>query len=257
MKFRLVGTGTLVPDGARGPAGFLVEEGATRLLVDGGSGTLGRLASAGIDARELDGGVYSHRHLDHTGDLAPLLFALRVGIDRPRDRDYPIWAGEGFRAFLDGLRGVYGGWIVSERFDVPVCELPLDGPGHALLPGGIRLDTLPARHSGGALHLRFTSPGGATVVFSGDTGPSENLARLAAGVDLLVTECAVPGPDPWDAHLSPDDVAAVLDQARPKRAVLTHFYPGMDERSALARAGRAGVPTIRGQDGDVFELRAH
>lgn len=254
MRFHLVGTGTLVPDAERGPAGFLVEHGGTRILVDGGSGTLGRLARMGIDARTLDGGVYSHRHLDHTGDLAPLLFALRVGIDVPRTRDYPIWAGAGFTEFLDGLRAVYGSWIVSTQFDVPVRELPLDGPGHAVLPGGIHLDTLPARHTGGALHLRFTSPEGATVVFSGDTGPSEALAELARGVDLLVTECAVPGPDAYDAHLCPDDVASVLAIARPRRAVVTHFYPGMDERPVLARLAREGVPVSRGVDGQVLEV---
>lgn len=254
MNFVLLGTGTLVPDAQRGPAGFLVEHGATRVLVDGGSGTLQRLARHGVDARRLDGGVYSHRHLDHTADLAPLLFALRVGIDVPRDRDYPIWAGAGFVEHLARLDAAYGDWIRSDRFAVPVHELPLDGPGHAVLPGGLTLDTLPARHTGGALHLRFTSVEGATVVFSGDTGPSENLALLARGVDLLVTECAVDGPDVYDAHLCPEDVAAVLDAARPRRCVVTHLYPGLDERAVLARVGRSGVPVERGFDGQVCQL---
>lgn len=253
-RFVLLGTGTLVPDTERGPAGFLLEAGGARILVDGGSGTLQRLKRAGVDARELDAGVYSHRHIDHTGDLPPLLFAMRVGIERPRHRDYPIWAGEGFREFLGGLHGVYGSWIHSERFAVPVQELPLDGPGTALLPGGVRLDTLPARHTGGALHLRFTTPEGRTVVFSGDTGPSEALATLSAGVDLLVTECASDGPDPWDAHLSPEDVAEVVRAARPRRVVLTHLYPGLDPTRALAVVAEAGAPVERGWDGMAVEL---
>lgn len=254
MNFVLLGTGTLVPDEERGPAGFLVEQGETRLLVDGGSGTIGRLKRYGVDCRDLDGGVYSHRHLDHCGDLAPLLFTLRVGLDRPRTRDYPIWAGGGFVDFLAGLRSVYGAWLHSDAFGVPIHELPLDCAGHALLPGGVLLDTLPARHSAGALHLRFTSPEGGTVVFSGDTGPSENLARLAEGVDLLVTECAVPGRDPWDSHLSPDDVAAVIDAAHPRRVILTHYYPGLDPEDALARVRRTGVPVERGTDGQVVRV---
>jgi ribonuclease BN (tRNA processing enzyme) len=219
------------------------------LLVDGGSGTLGRLHAAGVDARLLDGGIYSHRHLDHTGDLGPLLFALRVGIDVKRRRDYPIWAGAGFRGFLGELRTVYGEWLQTSEFGVPVAELPLDGPGTAALPGGLRLDTLPANHGAGALHLRFTSPGGASVVFSGDTGPSENLARLAAGVDLLVTECAVPEPDPWGAHLCPADVLRVIDDARPARTLVTHFYPDMDEAETLARLRSSGRQVDRAYDG--------
>jgi ribonuclease BN (tRNA processing enzyme) len=251
VRFVLLGTGTLVPDADRGPAGFLVEDGATRILVDGGSGTLQRLARHGVDARDLDGGVYSHRHLDHCGDLAPLLFTLRVGADRPRRRDYPLWGGEGLREFLTGLRDVYGHWIASDHFDVPVVELPLDGPGHAELPGGVRLDTLPARHSAGALHLRFTGTDGFTVVFSGDTGPNENLARLSDGVDLLVSECAAVERDPWDSHLSPDDVAAIVDAARPRRVVLTHFYPGCDREAARKTVARCGVPVEIGVDGQV------
>lgn len=256
MRFHLLGTGTLLPDPHRGPAGFLAEIPGARVLIDGGSGTLQRLARHGVDARDLDAGIYSHRHLDHCGDLAPLLFAMRVGIDRPRRRPYPIWAGQGFRAFLDGLEAVYGGWIRTPAFQADVHELPLDGPARADLPGGLRLDTRPAVHSGGALHLRLSAPGGATAVFSGDTGPSRELIELARGVDLLVCECASQGPDPWNSHLSAEDVADLLAQARPRRAVLTHFYPGVDVEAALARCRSTGVPVSRGEEGEIIELEA-
>lgn len=254
MRFVLLGTGTLVPDVDRGPAGFLVDTPEAKILVDGGSGTLQRLKRYGVDARDLDAGVYSHRHLDHCGDLGPLLFAMRVGIERPRRRPYPIWAGEGFRGFLDQLEGAYAGWIRSDNFAAEVHELSLAGAGTALLPGGIRLDTLPARHSAGALHLRFTGPQGQTVVFSGDTGPSANLIALAAGVDVLVCECASDGPDPWDSHLWPSEVAAIAAAAQPKRLILTHFYPGIDPEAAISLIAATGVPVERGVDGQVLEL---
>jgi ribonuclease BN (tRNA processing enzyme) len=253
MRFHLLGTGTTLPDATRGPAGFLVEDGATRILVDGGTGTIGRLAGIGVDARDLDAGVYSHRHVDHCGDLVPLLFTMRVGIDKPRSRDYPIFAGAGFREFHAGLERVYGRWIVPPDCDVPITELSLDGPDGADLPGGVRLDTLPAVHSAGALHLRFTGRDGFTVVFSGDTGPSDNLARLATGVDVLVTECAVPDADPWGSHLAPPEVAAIVAAARPRRVVLTHFYPMVDEAEALRVVRATGIPVERGYDGQVLE----
>jgi ribonuclease BN (tRNA processing enzyme) len=253
VRFHLVGTGTTVPNAERGPAGFLVEQGETRVLVDGGSGTMGRLARMGVDARTLDAGVYSHRHVDHCGDLVPLLFTMRVGAELPRTRDYPIWAGEGFRPFFQGLEGVYGSWIQPSGWRIPITELSLGGPDGADLPGGIRLDTLPAVHSAGALHLRFTAPDGYTVVFSGDTGPSENLARLAAGVDVLVTECAVPEPDPWNAHLTAAQVATIVDAARPRRVVLTHLYPMVDPAAALRTVAATGIPVERGCDGQVLE----
>ena len=249
MKFTILGSGTLVPDADRGSAGFLVQERGANLLVDGGSGTIMRLKHVGVDARELDGGVYSHRHVDHCADLVPILFALKVGVELPRTRDYPIWAGDGFHSFLEGLYATYGAWIRSDKWATRVTELSLHGPSSDLLPGGVRLDTLPANHSAGALHLRFISPTGFTVVFSGDTGPNENLAKLAEKADLLVTECAVPGKDPWDSHLSPSDVAAIVDQAKPRRVILTHLYPDNDPVAAVACVARAGVPVERGYDG--------
>ncbi|HNC99964.1 MAG TPA: MBL fold metallo-hydrolase, partial [Myxococcota bacterium] len=139
MKFVLLGTGTLVPDAERGPAGFLVEQGESRILVDGGSGTMQRLARYGVDARSLDAGVYSHWHLDHCGDLAPLLFAMRVGIGGMRREQYPIWAGQGFGEFLGKLEAAFPGWIRSDAFGARVSELSLQGPDQALLPGNIRL----------------------------------------------------------------------------------------------------------------------
>ncbi len=252
MRFTLVGTGTTVPDATRGPAGFLVESNGARILVDGGTGTIGRLAGLGVDARELDAGVYSHRHVDHCGDLVPLLFTMRVGVDKPRGRDYPIWAGTGFRAFYGALEAAYGSWIQPEDWKVQLTELTLEGPDGADLPGGVRLDTLPAVHSAGALHLSFTGPSGYRVVFSGDTGPSEALSRLALDADVLVTECAVAATDAWNSHLSPADVAEIVAAARPKRVVLTHLYPGVDPEEALRVVRATGVPTERGHDGQVL-----
>ncbi len=252
MRFHLVGTGTTLPDATRGPAAFLVEEGDTRILVDGGTGTIRSLARMGVDARTLDAGVFSHRHVDHCGDFVPLLFTMRVGMDIPRTRAYPVWAGTGFRAFYEGLRTVYGKWIEPTGGPIPIHELSLQAADGADLPGGIRLDTLPAAHSAGALHLRFTDPSGFTVVFSGDTGPSENLIRLAAGVDVLVTECAAGERDPWNSHLAPDDVAAIVREARPRRVVLTHLYPMVDPEVALATVRATGIPVERGVDGQVL-----
>lgn len=254
MRFVVLGSGTTLPDAERGPAGFLVESDGARVLVDGGSGTIQRLARHGVDARDLDGGVYSHRHLDHCGDLAPLLFTLRVGIDKPRTRDYPIWAGAGFAAYLGELERLYPGWLRTDAYGIPVSELPLDGPGAARLPGGVRLDTLPAKHGQGALHLKFTGPDGGSVVFSGDTGWSDHLVTLAAGVDVLVTECAATTRSEHD-HLNPDEVAELVDAARPKRVVLTHLYPGVDPARALERVRSTGVPVERGFDGQVLTPR--
>jgi ribonuclease BN (tRNA processing enzyme) len=246
LAFTVVGSGTALPDAERGSAGFLVQSGSTRLLVDGGSGTLQRLARMGVDATTLDGGVYSHRHIDHTGDLTPLLFAMCV--PPKREAPYPIWAGEGFADFLAALTAVYGKWVQPDG-GVPLTELPLDAPGQADLGGGLRLRSRPAAHSAGALHLRFES-GEHSVVFSGDTGPSEALVELASGADLLVVECAGSEDAPIPGHLWPSAVRDLVAAARPGQVWLTHFYPDVDEQRALSIVAEAGVSVRRAADGD-------
>lgn len=254
MRFTILGSGTTIPDAGRGPAGFLLERDGARVLIDGGGGTIQRLARAGVDARDLDGGVYSHRHVDHCGELVPILFTMRVGADKPRLRDYPIVAGAGFAEFLAQLKAVYPGWLEGRQWSPKVTELPLDGPGEARLPGGVTLRTLPANHSAGALHLRFETPEGRSLVFSGDTGPSENLVTLTRGADVLVTECAVEPNDAYGGHLCAEDIAQIVRAARPGRVLLTHFYPGVDVERALRLVAAEGVEVRRAEDGDVVTL---
>ncbi len=251
MKFTVLGSGTPRPVADRGPAGFVVEFGkgaaAQRFLVDGGSGTLQRCARAGVDPCELDGGFYTHRHPDHCADLAPLLFAMRVA---GRSRDYPIWAGEGFAVFFELIGGVYGRGVALRGAEVVVHELPLVREGR-VEGAGWRVISAPANHEAGALHLRFESEG-ASVVFSGDTGPSEALVTLATGADLLVCECGTSDEDPYPGHLSPSMVAEIARRARPRAVWLTHLFDDAVEVPALEAISAVGVPVRRAADGDEW-----
>lgn len=251
MRLTVLGSGTSVPDPARGPCGLLVQTDDGAWLVDGGSGTLQRCARAGVDPRTLQGGVYSHHHPDHCADLVPLLFAMRVG-PPPRVEDYPIWAGRGFLDFFEGLKGTYGRWIEPGRGAVQIRELSLDTEDVADL-GGPTLRTRPANHSAAALHLRFEADG-AAIVFSGDTGPSDALAELARDADLLVCECACPDDAPIEGHLTPSQVAAIVDAAQPREVWLTHFYPNVVAQEAVATVARTGVAVRRAADLDTIDL---
>ena len=253
MKVTILGSGTAIPDGERGPAGFLLSVESTHILVDGGSGSLSKLAGLGVEPRSLDGGVYTHRHLDHTGDLAPLLFAMRVGGRLPEARDYPVWAGEGFREFLSGLEAHYRGRLSTAEWRAQVEELSLKHRDEAQLPGGVMLETSPANHKEGALHLCF-SFSGRRVVFSGDTGPSEALVDLATDADLLICECALPREDPEVLHLWPEAVAEILVRARPRRTLITHFYPECDPEGALSLLCATGLRVERAHDLQVVVL---
>lgn len=250
MRLTVLGSGTTVPDPQRGPCGLLVEVGTRAFLVDGGSGTLQRCAKAGVDPRKLAGGFYSHHHPDHCADLVPLLFSMRVGPPARVD-DYPIWAGQGFGAFFAKLQAAWGSWIDPGQGAVQLHEMSLEGPDEAVIDDLV-LRTRPANHSASALHLRFEADG-RSVVFSGDTGPSDELIELARDADLLVCECAGSDEAPIEGHLTPSTVAALVDAAKPFEVWLTHFYPGTNPRDAVATVARTGVPCRRAADLDTWE----
>jgi ribonuclease BN (tRNA processing enzyme) len=106
-----------------------------------------------------------------------------------------------------------------------------------------------------ALGYRFTDAAGHTVVFSGDTGPSAGLEKAAAGVDLLVVECSCPDHLATPGHLTPSQVAAICNEARPGRVALTHQYPDAAalDRAALVNEKYDGL-VIQATDGLVLEV---
>lgn len=241
----MLGSGTALPDPHRGPAGFALHHDGGWWWIDGGSGTLQRSAQAGIDPLTLRGGIYSHHHPDHMGDLVPLLFAHMVA---KRAEDYPIWAGQGFAAWFDAVAAPFGHWL-----DTPytVHEIDRSGPQRVRLAPGLVLSTAPAVHSAAALHLRFDTEAG-SVTFSGDTSPSASLAALARGTDLLVCECGGSDARPVRGHLTPSDVALLAQEARPGAVWLTHLSPHVDPDDALATVAATGIPARRAHDGDVW-----
>ena len=93
-----------------------------------------------------------------------------------------------------------------------------------------------------AYGLRVESEG-ASLVYSGDTGPCPELVELAAGADLLLAESAFveAADNPVDLHLTGKQAGAAADGGRGGPA-------GADPHPALAR--RRGVP-----QGGAGELR--
>ncbi|MFV0457438.1 MAG: MBL fold metallo-hydrolase [Actinomycetales bacterium] len=124
-----------------------------------------------------------------------------------------------------------------------------------------------------ALGFRFDTEDG-SVVFSGDTGPSENLIELASGADILVHEVIDPLwveqllPSPrtagqeglyrhlLDAHTTIEQVGPVAEQAGVSTLVLSHLVPGNwpEHRWYGAQKGFSGR-LIVGRDLDRVAIR--
>jgi ribonuclease BN (tRNA processing enzyme) len=230
----VLGAGAVRPNRGGACSGYLVQSKGTNVLVDCGFGVLSRLVDTGaLDA--LTAIVVTHSHPDHCADLVGVHMALRYGLTPCGDRIVPVYAGPGVVEELSGLGDPYGedlaeGPLRFSRAD-PATSTPIGAFGLRLAPTthvrrcfAVRLDAL-----------------GRSVVFTGDTGPSADVARLASGTDLLVAESTL-GPrrcgQDGAGHLSAEGAGRLAADAGAGRLLLTHFYVehGPDSLVAAARS---------------------
>lgn len=224
------------PEPGRACSGFLLESAGFRVVVDLGYGTLPRLLSllGNPTADGLGAVVVTHDHPDHTVDLHGLFRARWFG--RRGAPRIPLYAPHGvldrLKAFEDGtdeaLSRVFEPWPLPER---------------AYRCGPFRLDSVALPHFVPNAGVRLTSSE-ATVAYTGDTGPDPAVVELASGADLFIAEATDRHQRPGAAESDSDrrcdltarEAAALAEQARAERLLLTHFWPGNDREVSRAEA---------------------
>ncbi len=146
---------------------------------------------------------------------------------------------------------------------------------HSLDYNGVRVSAILVQHAPvfPAFAYRFDTPSG-SVVFSGDTGPCDNVVRIAEGADYLVHEvidlsfvagriAKLPNRDNilnhlTESHTSPEDAGRIAARAGVKTLVLSHLVPGDSEIPEAQWEDRArsefGGEVVCGVDLDQFAL---
>lgn len=265
------------------PANALVLENGV-YLVDVGDGAAGRLAVADIPLQRLKGVFISHLHFDHTGGLAAVL-GLRFQLNAPGV--LTVYGPPGTTEMVAGLvasmqpsaeagYGVPGEQKPDPAAMVSVVEIR-DGAkidvedftvtaaenSHYSFPKGSEPD-----QQFDSLSFRFDLPE-RSIVYTGDTGPSENVEKLAKGADLLVSEMidleqtigAVKRANPnlpekaltdmarhlSEHHLTPYEVGQLAQRADVKNLVVTHLATGA--------AGAIDTAPYAAEIGTIFKGR--
>lgn len=276
--FVTLGTmGGPVPDGHRSqPANAIVHDGKT-YLVDTGDGTVEQMARAGLPLPGVRAIFLSHLHVDHIGGLAAII-GLR---NQTEARDVlTIYGPPGTRALVAGLvaglqpsaKAGYGipgkSWTPPEN-TVSVIEMR---DGEAIRVDDMTVTAAQNTHydfAPGSVEdrnyksftLRFDLPE-RSIAYTGDTGPSAAVERLASGADLLVSEMidmdatldrvARTNPNMPAAvkatmvqhltthHLTPEEVGALAARAKVKAVAVTHIAGGAPD-AARTRAYAAAI----------------
>jgi len=201
-------------------------------LVDPGSGSVHACLQAGIGLGDVAAVILTHFHVDHTLDLAQLLWLRHVHrqyLDRPLLAAGPA----GTEEFISGLDRVFG-LSLDALGTLTVARLE---PGSVLDAPGMTVTAFRARHTDSSLCLRFEA-GGKRVAFSGDSGICDGLIEACEGADLAVLECSYEDSPPVTTHLGPSECGRAAAAAGAARVVLTHLPSGIDPDSLLARVAQ-------------------
>jgi ribonuclease Z len=253
IKLTFLGTGAPRPSLDRYGPSILLEAGDQRVLVDAGPGMRERLFEAGGFEllTDIDFILLTHLHFDHTISVPGLwLSGWLYGRKTPMTVYGPI----GTSVMMDHFQAAYA-WDIRYREIVGVHKKGSELIGHDIEPGvvyekdGLKITAFDVEHmpidvsSGKLLPLEGATVGyridyrSRSVLFSGDTRSTSatNIIQHGKNVDVLIHEVQVPAPgDTPEArlanvslsvHSTPDQVAAVFRQTRPRLGVYSHIIP--------------------------------
>jgi ribonuclease BN (tRNA processing enzyme) len=231
MSLTVLGCSTAVPHPDAPASGYLVEWGGTSLLLEVGQGVVRKLEGM-RDPLTLAGVIVGHMHADHYLDLVGMRYLYPWG--ESADERLPVHLPPGGRDRLGALA-----MAVSERpafFDDAFAVDEYDPEG-VLRVGPLTVRFGRGRHYVPAWGVSIEAPDGARLVYTGDTGPSEEMETFARGADLVLVEAALrhaTDDDQRRGHLTAAEAIGLAVRAEAKAALLVHYAP--DRRADLEHA---------------------
>jgi ribonuclease BN (tRNA processing enzyme) len=281
-----------LPDRSQ-PANVLVtDDGA--FVIDAGDGVAEQLAKAGVPLDTVKAVVLSHLHFDHTAGLFGIVsLRWQTSVYSP----LTIYGPPGTRQLIDGILAsmqpaVAAGYAypneVKRPFEPGVSVVEIRdgarfdlGQGHVTAVKNTHYTFVPGSAEDKdfeSLALRFDLPD-RVIAYTGDTGPSRAVERLARGADLLVTEMIDfdrtvseirrVSPNMPAAvmtgiqthlrahHVTPEQVGEMARAAEAKAVVVTHLSaPDVNGTTALEYLGEIARsysgPAVIARDLDTF-----
>jgi ribonuclease BN (tRNA processing enzyme) len=239
VRLTVIGCSPAWPNAGGAQSGYLVE-GEGRLLLDCGPGVLGRLRALEGGWPRVDAIAITHFHLDHWGDLVPWVFGATHGPGQgapPPDLWLPPGGTDRLRAYGDelGFAGrVDGVFTVHEYAE----EQPFRAAGFDVTP-------LPLEHYSELTFGLRVSNHTSTLAYSGDTGPTRNLAELARDADVFLCEATLLEPEPAErGHLSEDEAVDAFRESGARRLVVIHRPAELPLDPSVERAADGDVLTF-------------
>ena len=238
MRLTVLGGAAAGPNAGQGCSGYLVDTGATRIVLDLGPGTLPELRRH-ADFRALDAVVISHLHVDHVLDLVALRFALAYNPVRPAG-PVPLWMPPGGRAFLAAVGAAFDPSGDADSFFGSVFTVGDYDPNTGLTIGDARVTFAPTVHYVPCWAIRVESAGSGALLYTADTGPDTDFAPVGHDVAVLVADAGQPEPvpdEPVRGHSTAAEMGSLATALGVETLVLSHLWEEIGRDRYATRAG--------------------
>ena len=241
IAVQVLGSGGPELQTKRASSSYLIwDHGKARVIVDAGGASALRFGQSGAHISQLDVFLFSHFHIDHSGDFPALVFSSWFG---DRTRPLPIYGPSGNQYMpsttefvADLFSDPHGAWRYLSDMTEPNPQGTYQLQPHNVAPTPVPVLVL--RNADIALYAVSVTHGafpalawrveiaGKRIVFSGDTnGEGDGLTQLATNADLFIAHNAVPeGATGVERrlHMPPSVIGTTAANAHVKQLVLSH-----------------------------------
>ena len=274
---QVLGSGGPELQDKRASSSYLVwENGQARVLVDAGGGSALRFGESGAQMSQLDVILFTHFHVDHSGDFPAL---IKSSWFEDRKRPLPIYGPPGIDfmpSTTEFVSDFFGEKHGAYRYLSELLEPEEEGsykmqphnvvagatPELVFRAGDLAASAVRVVHGPVPALAWRVEAGGKSIVFSGDTnGEGEGLVRLAMNADLFIAHNAVPeGAAGIERrlHMPPSVIGQIAADAHVKRLVLSHRMLrtlGKEDQTRSEIEKRYSGPVEFANDLDCFSVR--
>ncbi len=224
----------------RKSGGFWLKLDDANILHDPGPGSLVMVHQLRLKPRTLDAIILSHRHIDHSNDINVMTEAMTMGGFQPRGQlIVPSDCLNSDPVILQYVRPFVEITEIKKGMEITIKDIKIMFPIQNMHP----VETYGAIYTFSSGRLGYIP----------DTEYFPEIAGAYKGVDFLIINVVRMKKDKRIRHLNMDDAAGLINEIRPKKAILTHFglqvLKSSPEHQARNISEKTGVDVIAAYDG--------
>lgn len=252
MQLRVLGSaGAELPD-FRPPA-FLIDD---QMLLD--AGTIGSVLTE-EEQLSIHTIFITHTHLDHIRSIPPLVDNIVI-----TNKQNTV-SVQSIAEVIESMQNhLFNNIIWPDFTKIPSTENPVIKftsitPYQEIMVGSYSITAIPVNHTVSTVGYRVSS-GGKILVYTGDTGPTDEIWKYSSGADALIVEVSFPDSMMELARLTKHLTVSMLMEelakieVLPRRILITHPKPQYYNQilHEVRSMNVPGVELLR--DGSVYEI---